>query len=177
MSEDVRRLPKNFEEDPKTFRWYTNEFKYNMRDKPDVSEIIDIFTCENIISSHVRISYRFYQFVTTRYTTDFYIINFFRANFEVTPQRIVTTHQLTNRVQPPLVLRQWNQEFYSFVHIITKTVLFRLTVTKILIWKQCWVGAKWVNLFCVQVCQSNKTRQRIFGRCCGDRSLYLSNVN
>ena len=26
------------------------------------------------ISSHVRISYRFYQFVTTRYTTDFYII-------------------------------------------------------------------------------------------------------
>ena len=27
------------------------------------------------ISSHVRISYRFYQFVTTRYTTDFYIIN------------------------------------------------------------------------------------------------------
>ena len=26
------------------------------------------------ISSHVRISYRFYEFVTTRYTTDFYII-------------------------------------------------------------------------------------------------------
>ena len=49
--------------------------KYNLRDKPDVTEIIDIFTCEDIISSHVRISYRFYQFVTTRYTTDFYIIN------------------------------------------------------------------------------------------------------
>ena len=46
-----------------------------LRDKPDVTEIIDIFTCEDIISSHVRISYRFYQFVTTRYTTDFYIIN------------------------------------------------------------------------------------------------------
>ena len=30
----------------------------------------------NMISSHVRISYRFYQFVTTLYTTpDFYIIN------------------------------------------------------------------------------------------------------
>ena len=28
----------------------------------------------NMISSHVRISYRFYLFVTTRYTTDFYII-------------------------------------------------------------------------------------------------------
>ena len=27
------------------------------------------------ISSHVRISYRLYEFVTTRYTTDFYIIN------------------------------------------------------------------------------------------------------
>ena len=52
-----------------------NEFKYNLRDKPDVTEIIDIFTCEDIISSHVRISYRFYQFVTTCYTTDFYIIN------------------------------------------------------------------------------------------------------
>ena len=73
-SEDFRRLPKTFEEDPKMFRWYTNEFKYNLRDKLDVSEIIDIFTCEDI-SSHVRISYRFYQFVTTRYTTDFYIIN------------------------------------------------------------------------------------------------------
>ena len=29
---------------------------------------------KSLISSHVRISYRFYQFVTTRYTTDFYII-------------------------------------------------------------------------------------------------------
>ena len=58
MSEDFRRLPKTFEEDPNMFRLYTN----------------DIFTCEDIISSHVRISYRFYQFVTTRYTTDFYII-------------------------------------------------------------------------------------------------------
>ena len=74
MSEDFRRLPKTFEEDPKMFRWYTNYFKYNLRDKLGISEIIDIFTCEDIISSHVRISYRFYQFVTTRYTTDFYII-------------------------------------------------------------------------------------------------------
>ena len=75
MSEDCRRLPKTFEEDPKMFRWYTKEFKYNLRDKLDVSEIIDFFTCEDI-SSHVRISYRFYQFVTTRYTTDFYIIKY-----------------------------------------------------------------------------------------------------
>ena len=46
MSEDFRRLPSTFEEDRKMFRWYTNEFKYNLRDKPDVSEIIDIFTCK-----------------------------------------------------------------------------------------------------------------------------------
>ena len=73
ISENFRRLPKTFEEDPKMFRWYTNEFQYNLRDKLDITEVIDIFTCEDI-SSHVRISYRFYQFVTTRYTTDFYII-------------------------------------------------------------------------------------------------------
>ena len=70
MSEDMRRL-KTFEEDPKMFRSYTNEFKYNLRDKLDIIEIIDIFKCEDIISSHVRISYRFNQFVTTRYTSDF----------------------------------------------------------------------------------------------------------
>ena len=75
ISEDARRLPKPFEEDPKMFRCYTNAFKHNLRDKLDISEIIDIFTCEDIISSHVRISYRFYQFLTTRYTTDLYIIN------------------------------------------------------------------------------------------------------
>ena len=74
ISEDVRRLPKTFKEDPKMFRWYTNEFKYNLRDKLDITEVIDIFTCEDFKSSHVRISYHFYQFVTTRYTTDFYII-------------------------------------------------------------------------------------------------------
>ena len=74
FSENFRRLPNTFEEDPKMFRLYTNEFKYNLRDKLDISGIIDFFTCEDIISLHVRISYRFYQFITTRYTTDFYIM-------------------------------------------------------------------------------------------------------
>ena len=50
MSGDFRRLPKTFEGDPKMFRWYTNEFKYNLRDKLDITEIIDIFTCEDIVS-------------------------------------------------------------------------------------------------------------------------------
>ena len=57
LTENFRRFPKTFEEDPKMFRCYTNEFKCNLRDKPDVTEIIDIFTCEDIISSHVRTSY------------------------------------------------------------------------------------------------------------------------
>ena len=50
ISEDFRRLPKTFEEDPKMFRWYTNEFKYNLGDKLEISDIIDIFTCEDIVS-------------------------------------------------------------------------------------------------------------------------------
>ena len=32
ISEDIRRLPKAFEEDSKMFRWYTNQFKYSLRD-------------------------------------------------------------------------------------------------------------------------------------------------
>ena len=50
MSEDARRLPKTFEEDPQMFRWYTNEFRYNLRDKLDITEIINIFTCESFLS-------------------------------------------------------------------------------------------------------------------------------
>ena len=46
ISEEFRRLPKTFEEDPKMFRWYINEFKYNLRDKLDINEIIDKLTCE-----------------------------------------------------------------------------------------------------------------------------------
>ena len=42
ITEDCRRLPKTFEEDPEIFRSYTNEFKYNLRDKLDISESIDI---------------------------------------------------------------------------------------------------------------------------------------
>ena len=78
-----RRLPKTFEEDPKMFRWYTNEFKHSLRDKLDLSEIIDIFSSEDIITSHVKTSYRFYQFVTTRYTTDFYNKYMLFAGWEV----------------------------------------------------------------------------------------------
>ena len=50
ISEDVQRFLKPCEEDPKMFWWYTNEFKYNLRDKLDISEIVDIFTCEDVVS-------------------------------------------------------------------------------------------------------------------------------
>ena len=46
--EDCQRLPKAFEEDPKMFRPYTNEFTYNLRNKLDISEITDIFTSEDM---------------------------------------------------------------------------------------------------------------------------------
>ena len=48
FSEDYRRLLKTLEEDPNMFREYTNEFKYNLRAKLDISEIIDIFISENM---------------------------------------------------------------------------------------------------------------------------------
>jgi len=48
IRKNFRRLPKTFEEDPKMFRSYTNEFKYNLREKLDISEIIDIFASEDM---------------------------------------------------------------------------------------------------------------------------------
>ena len=43
-----RRLSKTFKEDVEMFRSWTNEFKNNLRDKLDISEIIDIFTSEDM---------------------------------------------------------------------------------------------------------------------------------
>ena len=48
FSENFRRLPKTFVEDPKIFRSYTNKFKYNLKDKLDISESFDILTREDI---------------------------------------------------------------------------------------------------------------------------------
>ena len=39
ISEDYRRLPKTFEVEANMFWWYTNKFKYNLRDKLYVIEI------------------------------------------------------------------------------------------------------------------------------------------
>jgi len=48
---DCRTLEKTFKEDPKVFWSYTNEFKYNLRDNLDISEIIDIFTSEDVVNT------------------------------------------------------------------------------------------------------------------------------
>ena len=37
-------IPKLLQEDPKMFWSYNNKFKWNLRDKLDISEIIDILT-------------------------------------------------------------------------------------------------------------------------------------
>ena len=46
--ETFRRLAKTYDEDLKMFRSYTNEFKYNLRDKLHISEIMDIFISEDM---------------------------------------------------------------------------------------------------------------------------------
>ena len=48
ISEDYRRLLKTFKEDLKMFQSYTNKFKYSLRNKLNVSEIIAIFTSEDM---------------------------------------------------------------------------------------------------------------------------------
>jgi len=53
ISENFRRWSKTFKEDPKIFRSYTNKFKYNLRDKLDISEITDIFTSEDMENTPV----------------------------------------------------------------------------------------------------------------------------
>ena len=70
FSEDCRRRPKEIRG---CFDHTPINLSVVKRDKDHFFKN-DIFLCEDIISSHVRIC-RLYRFVTTRYTTDFYIIN------------------------------------------------------------------------------------------------------
>ena len=48
ISKNFQRLLKTFKEDLKMFWSYTDELKCNLRDKLDISEIIDIFTSEDM---------------------------------------------------------------------------------------------------------------------------------
>ena len=67
MEKSNLKLPLLSREDPKMFRSYTNtnKFKYSLRDKLDISEIIDMFTSENMEKFATRVpdvvSYEFYE--------------------------------------------------------------------------------------------------------------------
>ena len=53
ISENFRRFSKiaeDFRGRPGDVSMIHQEFKYNLRDKLDICEIIDIFTCEDIVS-------------------------------------------------------------------------------------------------------------------------------
>ena len=59
FAEDCRGLLRSFEEDPKMFRSYTNEFKYNLRDKLYISESTDIPTSEDMENTPLESRMRF----------------------------------------------------------------------------------------------------------------------
>ena len=52
ITKNCRRLRKTFKENPGMFRLYTNEFEYDLRVKLDISEIIDMFTSEDMGGKH-----------------------------------------------------------------------------------------------------------------------------
>lgn len=51
ISTDNRRLAKTFEEDPKMFVSYANNFNYSLRAKHEISEVINTFTGEDLEST------------------------------------------------------------------------------------------------------------------------------
>ena len=89
-----RRLPKIAEDDRRRsedLQSYTNRFKCK-RDKGKM--------LSKMISSHVMISHRFYQFDTTRYFTGVYIINlYYSINREC---RAIRFKSLKSSIFPPL---------------------------------------------------------------------------
>ena len=66
----IWRLPKTTEEVPKTFQSYTMANKYKcIKGRKKVLSIMISSHVRILISLHAMISYRFYQFDTSRYTT------------------------------------------------------------------------------------------------------------
>ena len=71
FSENFRKFPKMSED----FRRLSRKPRRCFDDTPTILSTIEetnFISVKSSISSHVRISYRFYQFVTTRYTTTNY---------------------------------------------------------------------------------------------------------
>ena len=76
ISENLRRCPKIAEDSRRLLRKTRRCFDDTPTNLSTIKET-NLISVKSSISSHVRISYRFYQFVTTRCTTDFYVINIY----------------------------------------------------------------------------------------------------
>ena len=84
ISEDFRRFPKTFEEDPKMFRWYTYEFKYNLRDKQKQKAEIVMSLNDTTLTKVTygkyatrvpdEVAYGIYEWFSSQYNTPVYII-------------------------------------------------------------------------------------------------------
>ena len=75
-SEGQTNVPEYFSENFSKFRKISEECRRLSRKTPrcfDDTPTTNLISPKSSTSSDVRISYRFYQFVTTRHTTDFYI--------------------------------------------------------------------------------------------------------
>ena len=95
---------------------------------------------KSAISSHVRISYWFYQFVTISYTTDFYIINaiYFWAETNLVKHAVrlcqyVQKHLNIYRTHCP-VKHRWQQNTYysSVLHHLYLYLIWKLQLTPLL---------------------------------------------
>ena len=76
ISEDYRRLPTTFEGKAKLFRWYTNEYKYNLRDTWYEWNHQFIFTSEEMDDTWVAdvVLYEFYEWCIFQQNTPVFII-------------------------------------------------------------------------------------------------------
>ena len=106
FSENFRRCPK-CTEDCRRLSWKTWRC---FDDTPtNLSTILEtnLISVKSSISSHVRISYHFYQFVTTQHNTDFYIIIVIRPtlqSFCYTSLNIILPLDYGNLIDVDLVL-------------------------------------------------------------------------
>ena len=64
------KIAKAFKKDLKIFRSYTNELKNNLEVKLDISEIIDIFTCEDMENTSPEFHMRFLWILRVVYFAD-----------------------------------------------------------------------------------------------------------
>ena len=68
---------------------------------------------KSLISSHVRISYCFYQFVTTQYTTDFYIVKNYMFQAQVLVKKTRTFSTSAGQIFPAKVLAGPSKTYFE----------------------------------------------------------------